>query len=199
LKRYHLINSGTVFISTILVISAITVIVYATGVETHRSLYQNSLITITVLFIIFLCFITWGLYKGWKLKDTIGNFRNYFEKLKKPGSNSSDSSGFGELDLPDIGSGDGLEGCFFAVIIWLLVGIFGSIVLWFVDAFFWGMLLILGGLFYWITFRAFRLIFKNSPSCRGDILKSFKIAFLYSALYASWIYAIIFASHYLHR
>lgn len=199
LKRLNLINSSTVFISTILVISSITVIVYLMSIESHRSLYQNSLITATVLFSIFLCFITWGLYKGWKLKDTIENFRNYFGILKKPKSPNYDSlSKIDEIHLPDVVGGDGLDGCFFAAILWLIVGVFGSVILWFIGAFFWGILLLLAGLIYWITFRAFRLIFKNSPSCKGGILKSLKIATLYSVLYASWIYVIIFAGHYLH-
>ena len=197
MKRINLINSDTVFISTLLVISTITVIVYLTGIVSHRTHYQNSLITTTVLFLVFLCFITWGLYKGWKLKDTIGNFKNYFGILKKPKSPNFDSlSKIDDIPLLDIG--DGLDGCFFAAILWLIVGVFGSIILWFLGAFFWGILLILAGLIYWITFRAFRLIFKNSPSCKGSILKSLQIAFLYSMLYASWIYAIIFAGHYLN-
>lgn len=198
LKRLNLINSSTVFISTILVISCITLIVYLTGIESHRSLYRNSLITTTVLFFVFLCFITRGLYKGWKLKDTMGNFRKYFGILKKLENKNLDTAGNVDIPLLDIADGDGLEGCFFAVILWLIIGVFGSITLWFIGAFFWGILLILAGLIYWITFRAFRLIFKNSPSCKGNILESLKIAILYSVLYASWIYVIIFAGHYLH-
>jgi magnesium-transporting ATPase (P-type) len=82
LKKLKLVNSQTVFFSTIIVAAMIMLLVYLTGLGNHRSLYRNSLITTTILLIVFFCFIAIGLYRGWKLKDTMGNFWNHFSKLK---------------------------------------------------------------------------------------------------------------------
>ncbi|MBK7434631.1 MAG: hypothetical protein IPI66_12555 [Chitinophagaceae bacterium] len=194
MKKINLVNSRTVFFSTLIVSSTIILIVYLTGLADHRSLYQNSLITTTVLSAVFFCFITTGLYRGWKLKDTLGDLTRYFSKLKKPEKSNADA-----FNLEGIGGFDAdltPEGCLFAIILWILVGLFGTIIFWAIGAFFWGIILVLGGLLYWIIFRAFRLILKNSTLCKGDILRSVQIALIYSLLYSSWIYAILFFSHY---
>jgi len=188
-KHLNLISSRTVFIATIVIIPTLLLIVYLAGLESHRSLYQNSLITTTILAIVFFLFISIGLFKGWKLKDTIGNFRNYFPKA--PSKISADVSG---VEMPEIG--EGIEGCLLSLIIWLLIALFGSIILWLFGAFFWGTILVLAALLYWIIFRALRLIFRNSAKCKGDFTKSIGISLLYTCLYISWIYAIIFIGHY---
>jgi hypothetical protein len=170
-KNSRLINSETVFYFTLIVAGSIMLIVYITGLVDHRSLYLNSLITTTILSFIFFCFITTGLYKGWKLKDTLGKLTNYFSKLKKP---KNPDTGSADFDIGDIG--DGIEGCIFAIILWIIVGIFGTIILWAIGAFFWGMILVLAGILYWVIFRAYRLILKNGAACKNN--------------------AIIFISHY---
>jgi hypothetical protein len=192
LKKRHLVNSRTVFFSTIIVAAMIILLVYLTGLENHRSLYRNSLITTTILLVVFFCFIATGLYRGWKLKDTLGNFWNHFSKLRKPKRSH---------DLPSGGGLEGLEAvdgeAFIVVIIlWVVVALFGVIFVWYIGAFFWGIILVVAGLLYWIIFRAYRLIFRHSVSCKGDLTKSVKIACIYSVLYVSWIYAIILISHY---
>ncbi len=169
-------------------------VVYLTGLESHRSLYLNALITTTLLSFVFFCFITTGLYRGWKLKENLGKLTSYFSKLKKPESSGSDTF---HLDtFEGLGAGDGIEGCLFGIVLWIVVGIFGTIILWAIGAFFWGIILVMAGLLYWIIFRAFRLILKNSMSCKANIFRSLQIAFTYSLLYFFWIYAIIYFSHY---
>ncbi len=195
MRKLNLINSSTLFYSTLLVIPFITLLVYFIGLVDHRSLYQNALTTTTILFFIFFCFILWGLYKGWKLKDTLGDFRKHFGLLKKPENAKVNTKG--AEDIPDIDFIEAPEGCAIAIILWIGVGIFGSLFFWFIGAFFWGLILIFAGLLYWIFFRAFRMIFKNSSKCKGNIFLSIQLAILYSVLYSAWIYGIIFIGHYL--
>jgi len=169
-------------------------VVYLTGLKSHRSLYLNSLITTTILSFVFFCFITVGLFRGWKLKDTIGNLTHYFSRLKKPKNSDGGSGSFDGLEAFEVA--DSPEGCVFAIILWVVVGLFGTVILWAIGAFFWGIILVMAGLLYWVIFRAFRLILKNSASCKGNISRSLQIAVAYSLLYSFWIYAIIYFSHY---
>jgi len=189
LKRLNLISSQRVFIATIIIIPTLILIVYLTGLESHRSLYLNSIIVTTLIGVIFFCFITIGLYKGWKLKDTLGNFKKYFSKYPDPSNVSMET---GDIDI----AGDEIGGWLLSLILWIIIALFGSLILWLIGAFFWGMILVLAGLLYWIFFRALRLIFRNSAKCRGDLVKSLKIALIYSIVYTFWIYAIIFLAHY---
>ncbi len=76
MPRINLINSKTVFFSTLIVVPTLTLIVYLTGINQHRTLYLNSIILFLFIFI--------GLYNGWKLKDNLGNIIDNFNKLKKP-------------------------------------------------------------------------------------------------------------------
>ena len=190
LKRINLINSSTVFISSIIIIPSLILIVYITGLENHRSLYLNSLITLTILGIIFISFITIGLYNGWKLKDDLGNFRKYFSKYPAPSADQINIDSFEPF-------GEDLGGCLLSIVLWILIAVFGSLIFWAIGAFFWGTILALAGLLYWIIFRAIRLIFRNSASTRGNIIRSLQIAFIYTIIYVSWIYGIIVIGHYL--
>lgn len=191
MKKLNLINSRTVFFSTLIVVVTIMLLVYLTGLENHRSLYLNSLITTTILSFIFFCFITTGLYRGWKLKDTMGDITRHFSKIKEPGSSEP-----GSFDLNVFEGADDIEGCLFGIVLWIVIGVFGAFILWFIGAFFWGVILVLTALLYWIIYRAFRLILKNSARCKGNISRSLQIALAYSLVYSFWIYAIIFFSHY---
>ncbi len=193
MKKQNLINAHTVFVATLVVIGAMVLIVYIAGLHQHRSLYFNAILSTSILSFIFFLFITIGLYRGWKLKDNVGNLLDRFDRLPEPSTVLADNPG---LD-PGAVDADGIEGCLFSIISWIIIGVFGTIILWSIGAVLWGMLLAIAGLLYWIIFRAYRLIFKNASSCRNDLFKSLKIGILYSFLYSCWIYAIIFGTHYL--
>ena len=195
LRRPNLINSKTVFVSTLIVVPTLTLIIYLTGVNVHRTLYLNSLLSTTIISIVFLAFITTGLYNGWKLKDGIGNFLDKFYLWKKPSSTTMDVSNF----EPFVFDEGGIEGCLVSIVIWIVLGLFGSFIFWLLGAFIWAPILVVAGLLYWIIFRAFRLIFRNSAKCKGNFIKSFGIALLFTFLYNCWIYAIIFGTHFLNR
>ena len=195
LNRTNLINSKTIFVSTLIVIPTLTLIIYLTGINEHRSLYLNSIFSTTILSVVFVLFITTGLYKGWKLKDTLGNFLDKFDRLKKPGTDISNTSDY-NLEFIEA---DGLEGGLFSILAWIIIALLGTIILWTLGAIFWAVILVITGFLYWIIFRAYRLIFKNSPKCKNNFWKSLGIGIAFTILYNCWIYAIIFAVHFLDR
>ena len=195
MKRPNLINSKTVFIATIIVVPTLTLIIYLTGINNHRTLYLNSLISTTILSIVFLTFITVGLYNGWKLKDSFGNFLDKFKLWKKPSSTTMDTSDFDPSFIEEAGA----EGCLISILIWIVLALFGSFIFWWLGAIIWVTILLVAGMLYWIIFRAFRLIFRNSPKCKFNLVKSFFTALLFTFLYNCWIYAIILGTHYLNR
>ena len=195
MSRTNLINSKTVFFSTLIVVPTLTLIVYLTGIAQHRTLYLNSILSTSILSVVFFLFISIGLFKGWKLKDNLGNILNNFERLRNPGLGNMDT--ISGVDFGgDIGEDGGL-GCLFSLILWIVVGLFGAIILWFFGAIFWAIILTIAALLYWIIFRAFRLIFRNAFACKGNIIKSIGISILFTFLYNCWIYAIIFGAHFL--
>jgi hypothetical protein len=190
LARFNLISSRLVFFATIIIVPTILLIVYFTGLEDHRSLYQNSLITTTILSVTLFGFTFCGLYLGWKLKETMGNFKNFIPKA--PSRIGSNTDGMDALEL-----GEGVEGCLISLLLWIVIGLFGSLILWAIGVFFWGVILLIAALLYWVIFRAFRLIFRNSIRCKGKLLESMRMSILYTILYVSWIYLIIIGGHYL--
>lgn len=196
MSRINLINSKTVFFSTLIVVPTLTLIVYLTGIGQHRTLYLNSILSTSILSVVFFLFIFIGLFNGWKLKDNLGNIVDNFDKLEKPKVEGLD--GFSSVDIVgNIGDDETGIGCLFSIISWLIIGLFGAIILWFFGAVFWAIILTIAALLYWIIFRAFRLIFRNANACKGNILKSIGISILFTFLYNCWIYAIIFGAHFL--
>ena len=193
MNRRNLINSKTVFISTLIIITALTLIIYLTGLHEHRSFYFNAILSTSILSVIFLTFITTGLYKGWKLKDTLGNLLDKIDDLKKPGSEISDAS---NLDFGTVEADDPIS-CLLSILLWIVIGVFGAMILWSIGAILWAAILVIAGLLYWIIFRAYKLIFRNSSKCKNNFWKSFSVATLFTFLYSCWIYAIIFGTHFL--
>ncbi len=193
----RLINSKTVFFSSLIVIPTLILIVFLTGIDKHRSLYLNSLLSTSILSVVFFLFIFIGLFRGWKLKDNLGNILDNFERLRKPPMGDMDTLAAVEFG-GDIGEDGGL-GCLFSIIAWIVIGLFGAIIFWFFGAIFWAIILTIAALLYWIIFRAFRLIFRNAALCKGNILKSLGISILFTFLYNCWIYAIIFGTHFITK
>lgn len=188
----RLINSHTVFLSTLIVVPTLILIVYFTGIEQHRSLYLNSLISTTIISLVMLVFITSGLYNGWKLKDTIGKLKIKHKFEGPPNVEGLDGVG-------DFGTGDDIGGIIVAILLWIVVAIFASIILYYVAGVLWLSVLAVGSVLYWIVFRAFRLVFKKGAWCKGNIIRSFLTALAYTLLYNCWIYAIILGFHFLKK
>lgn len=196
LPEKYFLETKLLSYSTIGIITLVVLSVWFSGTGSHRSLFQNSIISTSILGVTFFLFISLGLYYGLKLKDNVGHIVNK-EKIKKYRTNRPKIDG---LDLPDVSLG-GEGGCgdiILSVILWVLFSVVFIFLLYFLGVFFWIVILLFAAMLYWIFFRALRLVFKNSKYCKGNLLKSFGFGFFYSFLYISWIYAIIFLANYLN-
>ncbi|AZA57439.1 hypothetical protein [Chryseobacterium shandongense] len=191
-QRYF-IDTKLLCRSTVGIILLVILCVWVSGQSSHRSLFQNSIISTSILGTAFLLFISLGLYYGLKLKDNIGHVLTK-ENIKKLSDKTPEIGSF-DFDGPALG--DGIGGIIVSIIAWIVISIVLVFLLYFLGVFFWVVVLLFTAMLYWIFFRALRLVFKNSKHCRGNLLKSLGFGFLYSFLYLSWIYGIIFIVNYL--
>ncbi|WP_045497120.1 hypothetical protein [Chryseobacterium sp. StRB126] len=194
LPRKYFLETKLLSFSTLAIIILVIVSVWFSGKGAHRSLFQNSILSTSILAGALFLFISLGLYYGLKLKDNVGNILNK-EKFKKYTDKTPAIDGF-DFDPPAVG--DGIEGAILSVIAWFIFSILLIFFSYFFGLFFWSAILFLVAMLYWIFFRALRHVFKNSGKCKGDIVKSFGLGFLYSFLYIFWIYGIIFLINYIN-
>lgn len=194
LPRKSFLETKYVFFSTLAIITIVILSVWLSGRGAHRSLFQNSILSTSVLAGGFFLFISLGLYYGLKLKDNVGNILNR-ERLKKYSDKTPKIDGF-EFDPPD--AGDGIGGIILSIVLWIVFSVLLIFLSYFLGLFFWSAVLFLGAILYWVFFRALRLVFKNSGRCKGNVLKSFGFGLLYSSLYVFWIYGIIFLIKYIN-
>ncbi len=190
---YILVKTKILFYISLLVIVLTIVIVSISGLRSHRTLFQDSLIITSILFSIFFLFITIGLYYGFKLKDDLGKITDSIKWKGIPDT----SMNFGAIDIAS--GADSAGGIIAGIILWIVVTIIAGILLWFFGAVLWIIILLLGAVLYWIFFRALRLVFKHSAKCKGNLVKSILYGLTFAILYNIWIYAIIFVAHYLRK
>ncbi|MCW3161899.1 hypothetical protein [Chryseobacterium oryctis] len=194
LPEKYFLETKLLSYSTVGIIALVILSVWLSGTATHRSLFQNSIVSTSILAISFFLFISLGLYYGLKLKDNIGNILTN-ERIKKLSDKTPEIGNF-DFDAPTIG--DGIGGVILSILLWILFSIVLIFLLYFLGVFFWAVILLFSAMLYWIFFRALRLVFKNSKHCKGNLLKSFAFGFFYSFLYISWIYGIIFLVNYIN-
>lgn len=180
--------------STLGIIILVILSIWLSGTASHRSLFQNSILSTSILAVAFFLFISLGLYYGLKLKDNIGHVLTK-ERIKKLSDKTPEISSF-DFDGPAVG--DGIGGIILSIVLWILFSIVLIFLLYFLGVFFWAVILLFAAMLYWIFFRALRLVFKNSRHCKGQLLRSLSFGFFYSFLYVSWIYGIIFLVNYLN-
>ncbi|SHE35830.1 hypothetical protein [Chryseobacterium takakiae] len=191
-QRYF-IDTKLLSRSTVGIILLVIICVWISGQSSHRSLFQNSVISTSILGTAFLLFISLGLYYGLKLKDNIGHVLTK-ENIKKLSDKTPE---IGSIDFDGPALGDGIGGIIVSIIAWIVISIVLVFLLYFLGIFFWVVVLLFTAMLYWIFFRALRLVFKNSKYCRGNLAKSLGLGLFYSFLYLSWIYGIIFLVNYL--
>lgn len=187
------LTTKTVFGVTIIVASLTVIGIWLLGLGKHRSIYDNSLLSTTILSGCIFLFLTVGLYKGVKLKDNLGNLTDKLKSSKIPDF-SQVNTGTYFIDV-----GEGIGGIIISIILWLVVTILISLFLWIFGAVLWTGIIVFIAMFYWIFFRAVRLVFKNTNKCKGNLATSIAYGLFYTILYNCWIYAIIFGTHYLKR
>ena len=172
---------------------AITVLlVYFTGLTSHRSILDNTIISLTILSIFFFFFIAIGLYKG------LNVFDNYSHKLelrwKNTNKNSLDRwSGLDiPMELPD--SGEGLGGIILGILLWIILTIVFIVLLFILSTVIWATLILVALAIYWTLIRALKLVFSKSSECEGDLPKCATYALGYTFLYVGWIFGVIYLS-----
>lgn len=189
-----LLSGKTLLIALLSTISVTILLVFVSGLTTHRSFLENAVISLTVLAIFLFLFLTFGLYNGLNVYD------NYSHKLQltwknaskqMPGSWASDI--VGNMGAPEI-DGDGIGGIIVGIILWIIFSILLIILLVFLHAIVWATFTLLLIAIYWIMIRSLKLIFTKSPECESDLTKSVTYGLGYSILYVGWIYAIIYLS-----
>lgn len=191
-NRRTIINSKIVFSVTIVSIATTVVSVWFYGIGKHKTVIENSLLSTSILSIIFFLFITISLYNGTKLKDTLGKITNDFDSKKLDFlKDITSGDGFGDSPLD---SGDGIGGIIVSILLWILATIVISYLFFVLGTIIWFSILVFFGMLYWIFFRALRVIFKKSSYCSGSIERSVLYGLLYTVLYNFWIYGIILLS-----
>jgi hypothetical protein len=200
-RTYKLIEAGNVFVITLLVIVLTTLGVYFWGLGHHRTFFENSMMSTTMLAISFFSFTTTGLYRGVKLKDSLGRvtdryrskFLNFDPSDPPPSTDTS-------IDIPDAPAlGDDLISIVVSIILWILIAFILSFALSFIGDMLAVSVLAFIAMLYWIFFRALRLVFKNSNRSKGDLLESMKWGLAYTFLYSGWIYGIFFIVEFIKR
>lgn len=194
-KKY--INSKTAFIISLIVFGITILSVWLLGLGKHRSLYQNSILSVSILSFCCFLFLFVNLYRGVKLKDTLGNMKpeikNQFDTLSNANITGAD------LPEPLSWFDDGCGGIVMSILIWIIVGVVSAIAVYFIAVIFWLNIIIFSAMLYWIFFRALRFVLKHRKTCEGNVLKSLSYSFFYTLLYNFWIFGILLGSHYLTR
>jgi hypothetical protein len=176
---------------TIVVIVLTILSIWRFGLGQHRTIFENSILSTSILSVAFFLFLTVGLYKGIKLKDDIGKLTDKLKASNIPDLGNA-ATGGEFLDF-----GDGIEGIILSIINWVVVTILITLFFWLFGAIVWTGIIVFIAMLYWIFFRALRLVFKNSNKCKGDLKTSIAYGLGYTTLYNFWIYGIILATHYL--
>jgi hypothetical protein len=186
-----LVTSKTVFTVTIVVTTLTILNVWVFGLGQHRTIFENSVLSTSILSVAFFLFLTIGLYKGLKLKDDLGKITDKLKGSRIP--NFADVAAGGDF----IHIGDGIAGIILSIVLWVVVTMLIAVFFWLFGAILWTGVIIFIAMLYWIFFRALRLVFKNSNKCKGKLTVSLAYGLGYTTLYNFWIYGIILSTHYL--
>jgi hypothetical protein len=186
-----ILTSKTVFTVTIIVAVLTVLSIWLFGLGQHRTIFENSILSTTVLSIAFYLFLTIGLYNGIKLKDDIGKLTDKINLSNLPDfSHTGDGADF-------LAVGDGIGGIIISTVLWILMTFLIGLFVWLFGAVLWSGIIVFIAMLYWIFFRALRLVFKNSNKCKENLTISLVYGFFYTILYNFWIYGVIFGIKYL--
>jgi hypothetical protein len=154
-------------------------LVWVLGFRSHRSLFNNALLSATIISAALFLFLFIGLYKGFSL-------HNDLSWHSRRNSTSSGGSGW----TPDLSWNLDAEGCLIAIGLWLVITLLAYLFNFFLPASLEGLGLI--GLFYWLFYRALNVVFTRSAQCQGNWRNSLGYALLFTTLYCGWVYGVIY-------
>ncbi len=193
-NKRTLIDSKKVFIVSLIIVVITILSVWFYGIGKHKTVIENSLVSTSILSTTFFLFLTISLYNGIKLKDNLGEITNKFDSKKLNFLKEFNPDTGLESIIPKVG--EGIAGIIISIILWILVTLIFSYLFFALGSIIWFSILLFLGMLYWIFFRALRLIFKKSPECSGNIERSVYYGVIYTAMYSSWIYALIVLTKY---
>lgn len=186
-----LLFGKSLFIAFVATVVTTCLIVYLTGLTTHRSIIENSFYSLSILSLCFSIFLTTGLYNGLNIVDNLSHKLEVSWRKNKKGGESS------FLDLPTVETpdvGDGIEGVIIGILLWILVTILLTALLFFLSTFLWASFIVFTIAIYWIFIRALKLVFSKSAICKDDLFKSMRYGLSYTLLFTGWLYGLIYVT-----
>ncbi|WP_299241879.1 hypothetical protein [uncultured Aquimarina sp.] len=123
--RLNYITTKGVFYITLWVIFLTILSVWQFGLGKERTIIENSILSTTILSLVFFLFITIGLYNGIKLKDNLGKIT---DRLDLGTEDISDVFDVSSSELPDFT--DGIEEMVLGILLWILITIIIGVLLW---------------------------------------------------------------------
>jgi hypothetical protein len=195
-NTYKLLETKNIFTVSLIVIVLTILSVWLFGLGQHRTFFENSILSISILSAAFFLFITICLYKGVKLKDNLGGIVSHHNHGKSVIDTIPDTSDVHTVDI-GLDVGDGIGGIVIGILLWIVTAILLSLIVWIFTNVVIIVVLAFIAMLYWIFFRALRLVFKNSNRSKGDLMESIRTGFIYTILYNFWIYGIFLIIHYL--
>lgn len=185
------LKGKSVFIVSLLVIGITVLTVYFTSENYNRTITSNLYLSLSIIGTALFLFITYGLYNGIGLTDNFPKFRN-FKSGEYIGNITPD------FETPSVDIGEGIGELILSILLWIGMTILIIFLLIVLEAIFWFSLFIILTTLYWVFFRALRLVFSKSKETKGHIGKSIIYSLLYTTLYLSWIFGIVYLSEWLH-
>lgn len=181
------LKAKSVFIVSLLVIAITILIVYLTGLNYERTVESNSYLSLSIIGIVLFFFMTYGLYNGIDLINNYPIFKGYRRGVLVEVTNPTP-------DIPSVDIGDGVGGLIASILIWIGMSILFVVLLLLIEAIFWFSLFVLIAMLYWVFFRALKLVFNKSLHTKGNLTLSAYYSFIYTFLYLSWLFTIVFIS-----
>ncbi len=180
------INSKNAAITSIIVIVLTCVGVWLFGIGKGNTLFENSITSTSILSSVFFLFIAVSLYRGFQIKDGVGDLTKKINTDYLP-----DTSSLGNFDIPDISAGDGIGGIIVGILLWIVAAVILALFIWIFSFALWAIIIGFAAMLYWIFFRALRLAFRHSEECKGDFGKSSMYGLVYTLIYNFWIFGVI--------
>lgn len=190
-RYYFAIDSKWIFVISILVVVSTIIGVWQFGIGQHRTLYFNSLISTTIISILFFLFITIGLYKGITLKDNTNDFAEKISSKHIP--DLTKVLDLSDADIPEIG--DGIGGIILGILAWICLTVVLFFVIWFFGAVLWVCIFVFATILYWLFYKASSFVLQNSYKCKDKLVLSAFYGITHTVLFNFWIYGIIYFAH----
>ncbi|MEM6719338.1 MAG: hypothetical protein AAF611_08500 [Bacteroidota bacterium] len=181
------LKGKSVFIVSLVVIVVTALTVYLSGINYHRSITNNFHLSLGIIAIALLSFLSYGLYKGIELEDDYPALKGFKFKKKISELAKFESSPHFDFDM-----GEGIGGIILAIVLWLFFSVVLIALLVFLQSVVWFSILLILAMLYWLFFRALRLVFSKGADTENNVQLSFMYAFSYTILYIGWLFGIVY-------